>query len=80
MPKKGWDHATPWLRRIFEDIWGLELHLIDIELTLTDLNPEMASMRDIAASNRKEGTCARKAGWRAAIGAPQEPKGTGGLL
>jgi FMN-dependent NADH-azoreductase len=54
MPKSGWDHATPWLRRIFEDIWGLELHLIDIELTLADVNPEMASLRDIAASNRKQ--------------------------
>lgn len=52
MPKEGWDHATPWLRRIFEDIWGLELQLIDIELTLAEVNPEMASLRDLAASNR----------------------------
>jgi FMN-dependent NADH-azoreductase len=52
-PREGWDHATPWLRRTFEDIWGLDLQLIDVELTLADINPAMASLRDLAASNLK---------------------------
>ncbi|WP_041364899.1 FMN-dependent NADH-azoreductase [Neorhizobium galegae] len=60
MPKEGWDHATPWLRRIFEDNWGLDLQLIDVELTLADVNPAMASLRDLAASNLKEAHAAAK--------------------
>ncbi|QDE37741.1 flavodoxin family protein [Luteibacter pinisoli] len=50
-PREGWDHATPWLRRIFEDVWGLNLTLIEVELTLADVNPEMASLRDLAAAS-----------------------------
>lgn len=60
MPKDGWDHATPWLRRIFEDNWGLDLQLIDVELTLADVNPAMASFRDLAASNLKQAHAAAK--------------------
>ncbi|MCQ1854964.1 FMN-dependent NADH-azoreductase [Neorhizobium galegae] len=60
MPKEGWDHATPWLRRIFEDNWGLDLQLIDVELTLADVNPAMASLRDLAASNLKQAHAAAK--------------------
>ena len=67
MPKEGWDHATPWLRRIFEDNWGLDLVLIDIELTLAEVNPEMAPLRDLAALNaRNAHTAARQAGDRLA--------------
>lgn len=60
MPKEGWDHATPWLRRIFEDNWGLDLQLINVELTLADVNPAMASLRDLAASNLKQAHLAAK--------------------
>lgn len=60
MPKEGWDHATPWLRRIFENSWGLDLQLIDVELTLADVNPAMASLRDLAASNLKQAHAAAK--------------------
>lgn len=60
MPKEGWDHATPWLRRIFEDNWGLDLQLIDVELTLADVNPAMASLRDLAVSNLKQAHAAAK--------------------
>lgn len=60
MPKEGWDHATPWLRRIFEDSWGLDLQLIDVELTLADVNPAMASLRDLAVSNLKQAHAAAK--------------------
>ncbi|CAN7347617.1 FMN-dependent NADH-azoreductase [Neorhizobium tomejilense] len=60
MPKEGWDHATPWLRRIFEDNWGLDLQLINVELTLADVNPAMASLRDLAVSNLKQAHAAAK--------------------
>ena len=23
-PREGWDHSTPWIRRILEDVWGLQ--------------------------------------------------------
>jgi FMN-dependent NADH-azoreductase len=62
-PKEGWDHATPWLRRIFEDTWGLHLQLIEVELTLAEVNPEMESLRDLGASNRYQAhAAARDAG------------------
>lgn len=53
-PKEGWDHATPWLRRTFEDIWKLDLHIIEVELTLAEVNPDMSSLRDLAAANLKQ--------------------------
>lgn len=68
MPRAGWDHATPWLRRIFEDTWGLDLHLIEVELTLAAINPEMASLRDLAAANLMQAhASARQAGERLAF-------------
>jgi FMN-dependent NADH-azoreductase len=50
-PREGWDHATGWLRRVFGDVWGLDVHVIESELTLADVNPAMASLRDMAADN-----------------------------
>lgn len=48
-PRDGWDHATPWLRRIFEDVLGLDLRVAEAELTLASVNPAMAGLRDKAA-------------------------------
>jgi FMN-dependent NADH-azoreductase len=53
-PREGWDHATPWLRRVFGDVLGLDLHLTEAELTLADVNPAMAGLRDMAAQLRAE--------------------------
>ena len=50
-PREGWDHSTPWLRRIFAEVWGLDLNVIETELTLADVNPAMAGLRELAASN-----------------------------
>lgn len=47
-PKEGWDHATPWYRRIFEDLWGLDLHVSEVELTLARVNPAMAELVPLA--------------------------------
>jgi FMN-dependent NADH-azoreductase len=49
-PRHGWDHSTPWLRRIFEDVWGLDLRLNAVELTLAETNPAMESLRGKAAA------------------------------
>lgn len=50
-PRDGWDHATGWLKRILVDVWGLDLQVIESELTLADVNPAMADLRGLAADN-----------------------------
>ena len=50
-PRHGWDHATGWLMRILVDVLALNVQLIESELTLADVNPAMAGLRDLAAQN-----------------------------
>jgi len=50
-PREGWDHATPWMRRVFEDVFGLDLHVAEAELTLADVNPAMEALRGLAADS-----------------------------
>lgn len=50
-PRAGWDHATPYLLQIFRDVFGADVTLVEAELTLADVNPAMADLRDLAASN-----------------------------
>lgn len=51
-PREGWDHATPYLRRIFEDTFHADVTVVECELTLADVTPAMAELRDIAADLR----------------------------
>jgi FMN-dependent NADH-azoreductase len=51
-PREGWDHATPYLRRIFEDVFQVDLTVVECELTLADVNPAMAELRETAAGLR----------------------------
>jgi FMN-dependent NADH-azoreductase len=51
-PREGWDHATPYLRRIFEDVFRTDLTVVECELTLADVNPAMAELREMAATLR----------------------------
>ena len=57
-PKEGWDHATPYYRRIFGDLWGLDLHINEIELTLAKVNPAMAALIPQAERNLADGHAA----------------------
>ncbi|MCU1558526.1 MAG: putative acyl carrier protein phosphodiesterase [Microbacteriaceae bacterium] len=50
-PREGWDHATAWLKLIFRTIWGLDLTVIEAELTAADVNPALAELRGLAAQN-----------------------------
>ena len=50
-PRHGWDHATGWLLRILSDVLALNVELIETELTLADVTPAMASLRELAAQN-----------------------------
>jgi FMN-dependent NADH-azoreductase len=47
-PREGWDHSTPWLRRIFADVLGLDLRVATAELTLAGVNPALAALRGLA--------------------------------
>jgi FMN-dependent NADH-azoreductase len=53
-PREGWDHATPYLLRILRDVWGAEVTLVEAELTLADVVPAMAELRDVAAVSRSQ--------------------------
>lgn len=48
-PKEGWDHSTPWLRRAFADVWGLDLRVVQRPFTLVGVNPAMDAFTDVAA-------------------------------
>ncbi|TQM02962.1 FMN-dependent NADH-azoreductase [Pseudonocardia kunmingensis] len=51
-PRDGWDHATPYVERIFGDVLGGDVAVVTAELTLADVNPHMADLRDLAAASR----------------------------
>jgi len=50
-PREGWDHSTPYLLRVFRDIWGMDIHLTEAELTLATVVPAMESLRGLAAQS-----------------------------
>jgi FMN-dependent NADH-azoreductase len=49
-PRAGWDHAQPWLPHGVS-LTGLEPRFITAELTLADVNPAMADLRELAAAS-----------------------------
>lgn len=53
-PKHGWDHNTPYLRRMLGDLWGADLTVVERELTLVGVNPAMDSLKDLAAQMHAE--------------------------
>jgi len=48
-PKFGWDHSTAYLTRILSEVWGLDLRIVEAELTLADVVPAMADLKPLAA-------------------------------
>jgi FMN-dependent NADH-azoreductase len=53
-PKHGWDHSTPYLRRMLGDLWGADLTVVERELTLAEVNPAMEPLRPMAAQMHAE--------------------------
>jgi FMN-dependent NADH-azoreductase len=49
-PREGWDHAQAWLPHGVA-LTGLEPRFIVAELTLADVNPAMADLRELAAAS-----------------------------
>ncbi|AYG04363.1 FMN-dependent NADH-azoreductase [Gryllotalpicola protaetiae] len=50
-PRFGWDHASAWLKRVLEDVWGYDVTVIEAELTLAESTPAMAALVDLARKN-----------------------------
>jgi FMN-dependent NADH-azoreductase len=48
-PREGWDHSTPYLRRVLADMWEADLTVIERELTLAGVNPALDGLKDLAA-------------------------------
>jgi FMN-dependent NADH-azoreductase len=53
-PREGWDHATGWMRRILEDVWHLDLKVVESEFTLVGVNPALDEFKDLARRLRLE--------------------------
>lgn len=53
-PREGWDHASGWIRRILEDVWGLDLRVVETEFSLVGKNPALDQFKEIAAEMRRE--------------------------
>lgn len=52
-PREGWDHATPWMRRILADVCKLDLRVVETEFTLVGVNPALDEFQDLAAQMRE---------------------------
>ncbi len=53
-PREGWDHATPWVERVLGDVFGLDLHRAEAELTMAAVVPAMESLRPQAEQSRRD--------------------------
>lgn len=52
-PKEGWDHSSPWLRRALEDVWGLDLRVVQRPFTLVGVNPALDAFTGEAAEFKR---------------------------
>ena len=53
-PKEGWDHSTPWLRRVLGDVWGLDLRVVERPFTLVGVDPALEAFSGMAAALKEE--------------------------
>ncbi|WP_291379236.1 NAD(P)H-dependent oxidoreductase [Demequina sp.] len=53
-PREDWDHSTAWLRRVLEDVWGLDLRVVRRPLTLVGVNPALDALTETAAEFKQQ--------------------------
>ncbi|WP_112240969.1 FMN-dependent NADH-azoreductase [Kribbella monticola] len=53
-PKHGWDHATPYLERIFGEVFNMSIRKAVAELTLASVTPGMEPLIDAAKVSEEE--------------------------
>ena len=62
-PKDGWDHATPWMVRVLEEVWGLDLRVVQRPFTFVGVVPALDAFADMAADLKQQAeNAAREAG------------------
>ncbi|SNT49270.1 FMN-dependent NADH-azoreductase [Asanoa hainanensis] len=71
-PREGWDHSTPYLRRILADCWGADLSVVEREFTLVGVNPALEPFTEQAAEMHTGALGAARAAGRA-LGALPAP-------
>ena len=59
-PREGWDHSTPYLRRILADMWEADLTVIEREFTLVGVNPALDDFKDLAAQLHSDALAAAR--------------------
>ena len=52
-PREGWDHATPYLERIFGDVFGMQTRTAVAELTLAPVTPGMETLIEAAKESNQ---------------------------
>lgn len=57
-PKAGWDHATPWMVRVLEEVWGLDLHVVQRPFTFVGVVPALDAFSDMAADLKQQAEAA----------------------
>lgn len=53
-PREGWDHATPYLERVFGDMFGMDVRQAVAELTMAPVTPAMAELIDQSKVSEEE--------------------------
>jgi FMN-dependent NADH-azoreductase len=53
-PKEGWDYATPYLERIFGEVFAMDTRKAVAELTLAPVTPGMETLIDASKVSEKE--------------------------
>jgi FMN-dependent NADH-azoreductase len=69
-PREGWDHSTPYLRRILADCWGADLTIVEREFTLVGVNPALDPFTEQAARMHAAALQAAREAGRALGGLP----------
>ncbi|WP_017590575.1 FMN-dependent NADH-azoreductase [Nocardiopsis ganjiahuensis] len=59
-PREGWDHSTPYLKRVVGDVWQADLTLIKRELTLAATTPGMEGLKDLAEEEHAQALAAAR--------------------
>jgi FMN-dependent NADH-azoreductase len=66
-PREGWDHSTPYLRRVLADMWQADLTVVERELTLVGVNPALDHLTEQAAQARLDAQAAAREAAKALV-------------
>ena len=52
-PKAGWDHGVDYLVRIFSEVWGANVRIVERDFTLVGVNPALDGFKEQGAALKK---------------------------